>query len=197
MWCREGDSIPTLPRLSYQDLNPSGYCGKVVLLGFWRTWCEPCWQEISHSVDLQNKYRDQGFQMIGVSMDDSPQPVQASYRQFGMNYSVMMANTEVGGAVRRSTRIADGIADRQGRAHIRQAHGRDRDGRTLLANDNILIGSVKSPFQRRASLRIALILCCACVSSSIALPEETLVSSRGEDQQVKFFMQKHTNGGAS
>ena len=86
----------TLPQLSGAPLKLSDYRGKVVLLDFWATWCEPCRQEIPHFVDLQNKYGTQGFQIIGVSMDDGPGPVRQFYQQFKMNYPVVMGNAKTG-----------------------------------------------------------------------------------------------------
>jgi cytochrome c biogenesis protein CcmG, thiol:disulfide interchange protein DsbE len=77
-------------------LKLSDYRGKIVLLDFWATWCEPCRAEIPHFVDLQNKYGSQGLQIIGVSMDDSPDPVPAFYKQFKMNYPVVMGNAQIG-----------------------------------------------------------------------------------------------------
>ena len=86
----------TLSQLSGTPLKLSDYRGKVVLLDFWATWCEPCRAEIPHFVDLQDKYGSQGFQIIGVSMDDSPDPVPAFYKQFKMNYPVVMGNAQIG-----------------------------------------------------------------------------------------------------
>ncbi len=47
-------------------------------------------------MELQNRYRDQGFQIIGVSMDDGPEPVREFYRQFQMNYPVVMGDAKTG-----------------------------------------------------------------------------------------------------
>lgn len=87
----------TLPQPSGgPPLKLSNYHGKVVLLDFWATWCEPCRAEIPHFVELQNNYGPRGLQILGVSMDDSPDPVPAFYKQFKMNYPIVMGNAKIG-----------------------------------------------------------------------------------------------------
>lgn len=88
----------TAPELSLTDLNGqklelSNYRGRVVLLDFWATWCAPCRTEIPLFVDLQNKYRDQGFQIIGISLDDDPKPVRGFYKQSKINYPVAIGDS--------------------------------------------------------------------------------------------------------
>jgi cytochrome c biogenesis protein CcmG, thiol:disulfide interchange protein DsbE len=85
-----------LPQLNGQPLQLSSYRGKVVLLDFWATWCVPCRAEIPQFVELQQKYGDRGLQIIGVSMDDSPEPVRDFYQQFHMNYPVVMGTAKTG-----------------------------------------------------------------------------------------------------
>ena len=86
----------TLPQLNGQDLRLSSYRGKVVLLDFWASWCEPCRVETPHLIELQQKYGDRGLQIIGISMDDSPEPARAFDQQFHMNYPVVMGNAATG-----------------------------------------------------------------------------------------------------
>lgn len=44
--------------------------GKVVLVNFWATWCPPCRKELPALMKLQEKYRDKGLVVVGVSMDE-------------------------------------------------------------------------------------------------------------------------------
>ena len=48
----------------------SDYRGKVVLLNYWATWCGPCQIEIPWFMDFEQKYKSQGFAVLGVSMDE-------------------------------------------------------------------------------------------------------------------------------
>jgi len=86
----------TLPQLDGQPLSLSSYRGKVVLLDFWATWCVPCREETPHFVELQQKYGDRGLQIIGISMDDSPDPVRPFTQQFHVNYPVVMGTAKTG-----------------------------------------------------------------------------------------------------
>jgi cytochrome c biogenesis protein CcmG/thiol:disulfide interchange protein DsbE len=44
--------------------------GQVVVVNFWATWCGPCRVEMPWFVELQERYRERGLTMIGVSLDD-------------------------------------------------------------------------------------------------------------------------------
>lgn len=113
------------PELSFTDLagkklELSSYRGKVVILNFWATWCEPCRAEIPRFVDLQNKYRDRGLQIIGISLDDDPKPVRSFYQQFKMNYPVAVGDANVaeryGGILGLPVNF---VINREGRIHAK------------------------------------------------------------------------------
>lgn len=86
----------TLNDLSGRPLTLSSYRGKVVLLDFWATWCDPCRDEIPRFIALQDKYRDRGLRIIGVSMDDFPAPVREFQAKFKMNYPIVMGSAQIG-----------------------------------------------------------------------------------------------------
>ena len=65
------------------------YKGKVVLLNFWATWCGPCKVEIPEFVELYDQYKDKGLVIVGVSVDDSPEQLQAFMKEYKMNYPVL------------------------------------------------------------------------------------------------------------
>ena len=45
--------------------------GKVVLLDFWATWCPPCVEEVPELVATYEKFRGQGFEVVGISLDEN------------------------------------------------------------------------------------------------------------------------------
>ena len=110
----------SLTDLSGQSIKLSEYRGKVLLLDFWATWCEPCKTEIPHFIDMQNRYATQGLQVIGISMDDEEKPVHDFQQQFKMNYPVAIGNAKLaesyGGILGLPITF---VIDRQGRIYKR------------------------------------------------------------------------------
>jgi thiol-disulfide isomerase/thioredoxin len=70
------------PDFSEKDLlgNPlsvSKYEDKVVLVEFWATWCSPCVAELPNIIKAYNKHHSNGFEVIGVSLDQDEQKLKS------------------------------------------------------------------------------------------------------------------------
>jgi peroxiredoxin len=69
------------------------YKGKVVLLDFFATWCGPCKIEIPWFMEFERNYKDKGFSVLGVSMDDEGwEVVKPFLADLGVNYRVVIGN---------------------------------------------------------------------------------------------------------
>ncbi|MBV8052207.1 MAG: TlpA family protein disulfide reductase [Acidobacteriaceae bacterium] len=97
----KGDVAPdfTLQSLDDKTVHLSDYRGKAVLLNFWATWCAPCKIEMPWFVELQKQYGPEGFQIVGVAMDDaSPKEIASFAKEMGVNYPVLIGKEVVGDA---------------------------------------------------------------------------------------------------
>lgn len=73
------------------------YKGKVLVLDFYATWCQPCRESIPHLIGLQDKFGSQGLQVIGLNVggpDDLPK-VPAFAKEFGIQYPLAIPDDEL------------------------------------------------------------------------------------------------------
>ena len=79
--------------LSGEMRNIKEWDGKLIVLNFWATWCPPCLKEIPEFIELQETYGDQGFQIIGIAIDEE-EAVREYVEKVGMNYPSLVVQDE-------------------------------------------------------------------------------------------------------
>jgi peroxiredoxin len=125
----------TAPEFALKDSNGqtvhlADYKGKVVLLDFWATWCGPCKVEIPWFIEFEQQFKDRGFAVLGVSMDeDGWDAVKPYIEDHKINYRVMLGNEQLsdiyGGLDSLPTTL---LIDRQGKiasVHIGLSLGKE------------------------------------------------------------------------
>jgi len=83
-----------------RTVSLSDFRGKVLILDFWATWCPPCKREIPHFNDLYEKYRSEGLEILGVSVDQGGAEVVTRYMESSApsltpQYPVVIADRQV------------------------------------------------------------------------------------------------------
>ncbi|MGF7077074.1 AhpC/TSA family protein [Mucilaginibacter rubeus] len=81
------------PAPVFTQVNPAGkrlsladYKGKIVLVDFWASWCSPCRQEIPNLLSQYKMYKDKGFEILSVSLDNSRDKWLKALQQEGMTW---------------------------------------------------------------------------------------------------------------
>ena len=71
--------------------------GKLIFLNFWATWCGPCRHEIPDFIEFYDTYKEQGIEIIGISVDKSEKKVKNFMDKHKINYPVAMATNKIMG----------------------------------------------------------------------------------------------------
>jgi thiol-disulfide isomerase/thioredoxin len=120
----------TFKDLQGKDVKLAALKGKVVVVNFWATWCEPCQIEIPWMIGFQQEYADKGFTLLGVAMDDEGKSVVGPYvektqfdvdgKKMTMNYPIVIGNDDLsskfGGLIGLPTTM---VVGRDGKIHKR------------------------------------------------------------------------------
>ncbi len=82
----------SLPDVKDSIIKLSSFKGKVVLIDFWASWCGPCRASNPGVVKLYSKYKTQGFEVLGVSVDTKKDAWLKAIRQDKITYTQVINN---------------------------------------------------------------------------------------------------------
>jgi peroxiredoxin len=94
-----GSRVPTvgvqaedfrLTDLEGKSQSLSQYRGKIVLVNFWATWCEPCKREMPAMQRIYDKLRDKGFVVLAINELEDDAKVREHIKQYGYTFPVLM-----------------------------------------------------------------------------------------------------------
>lgn len=97
-----GEIGSRMPDFSVKDLqgreiHSADFRGKVVLIDFWATWCQPCEKEMPAYQKLLDRYGPRGFVVVGLKFDtmmDTEDPLSFAKRN-GVRYPLAVASDDL------------------------------------------------------------------------------------------------------
>lgn len=84
----------TLKDMHDAEFKLSSLKGKVVLVNFWASWCAPCLAEIPEFIKVRDAYNGKGFEILGISTDDTPEQLRDFASKYKTNYPLVQVTAE-------------------------------------------------------------------------------------------------------
>jgi len=104
-----------LPMVGGGETDLGAYRGKVLILNYWATWCEPCKAEMPVFEQAQQQYRDRGLVVLGVNFQERDEEITAFLNQVGVTFPSLVDRTgEVARQWRATGLPTTFLIDRQG-----------------------------------------------------------------------------------
>ena len=93
-----GDPAPefSLNDLSGQRVSLKDYRGKLLLLNFWATYCDPCREEMPVLMSLYDEYKARGLTVVGISLDETGEAAVRPFVQaLRIGYPILLGNSDI------------------------------------------------------------------------------------------------------
>lgn len=107
-----------LPRMTGGSAQLADFKGKVLLLNFWATWCAPCRTEMPWFSEFQEKYKADGLEVVGISVDEKGWSVVKPFvadKSHGVNYTILLDTMDLTVMYKLATMPKTVLIDRDGK----------------------------------------------------------------------------------
>ncbi|HKI68504.1 MAG TPA: TlpA disulfide reductase family protein [Verrucomicrobiae bacterium] len=116
-----GDTLPDLTTFKLEGQLPDALKGKVVLLDFWASWCDPCKESFPIMDELQKQYGSKGLVIIAVNVDENRADMEGFLKKHTASFTVVHdAKQKLVAAAGISTMPSSFLVDPSGK--VRFAH---------------------------------------------------------------------------
>jgi len=86
---KAGDALPDLAQSKLEGKLPDDLKGKVVLLDFWASWCEPCKASFPVMEELQKHYGARGLVVLAINVDEKRADMEEFLKKNNVTFAVM------------------------------------------------------------------------------------------------------------
>ena len=118
---KAGEAFPDLAGFKLEGKLPEAIKGKVVLVDFWASWCEPCKQSFPAMEDLHHRYGDRGLLIIAINVDENRPDMEAFLKKNNATFVVLRdPNQKLVEKTGIATMPSSFLLDREGK--VRFAH---------------------------------------------------------------------------
>jgi len=124
-----------LPDLNGSTVSLEQFKGKVVFLDFWAPWCIPCKQELSELDKLYKKYRNDGFEVIGISIDPSEKNIAAFLQKVPLSFIIALDKKNEGSDTYRVSSLPTGFIIGRDGIIRRKYSGYDKESFTQIEHE--------------------------------------------------------------
>jgi cytochrome c biogenesis protein CcmG/thiol:disulfide interchange protein DsbE len=125
---KAGDALPDLASLKLEGKLPSDLKGKVILLDFWASWCEPCKASFPAMEDLQKRFGADGLVVLAVNVDENRSDMESFLKSNAASFCVLRdAGQKLVNQAGIATMPSSFLIDREGRVRFAHSgfHGED------------------------------------------------------------------------
>lgn len=121
-----GDQAPSLAVSNEPGPDVGDFAGKVLIVDFWASWCEPCKEELPELEHLYSKLHDRGLEIVGVSVDDERGDMERFLETMPLSFTVVFdASHEIAERWNPPTMPTSYIVDGTGKiVHVQQGFRR-------------------------------------------------------------------------
>ena len=88
-----GNTLPDFELTTVEGISTriSDLKSKVFLVNFWATWCDACMEEMTSIVQLRTAFKDRGFEILGINLDENPtMVVPKSIKEYKIGFPVFI-----------------------------------------------------------------------------------------------------------